>query len=150
MASRIVRVRDRNQVTLPPEVMEAVSLRVGDFLEISVTREGTLTLAPKRLVTSNTPEAEEADQEAERDIAAKRYGTFENAKAFAENLLRTKGSPAELPQKRSPLLKERELILKALQAYRGNADRAARSLGIDRKTFYVKLKEHRLPEKEKS
>ena len=131
--------------------MEAVSLRVGDFLEISVTREGTLTLAPKRLVTSNTPEAEEADQEAERDIAAKRYGTFENAKAFAENLLGTKGSPAGLPQKRSPLLlKERELILKALQAYRGNADRAARSLGIDRKTFYVKLKEHRLPEKEKS
>jgi antitoxin PrlF len=152
MASKIVRIRDRNQVTLPPEVMEAVSLRAGDFLEVSVTSEGTLTLAPKRLVTWNTPEAEEADQEAERDIAAKRYATFDNAKAFTEDLLGTKPASAEPQQKRAAarIRIQRKQLLKALQASRGNTDRAARKLGIDPKKLSLWLKEYRLPERQKS
>jgi len=107
MASKIVRVRGRNQVTLPLEFMQAVSLREGDFLEITLTREGILMLAPKRLVTWNTPEAKEADQEAERDIAEGRYGTFEDPKAFVERLLRPKPSTTKSPHKSEPLKKYR-------------------------------------------
>jgi antitoxin component of MazEF toxin-antitoxin module len=150
MASKIVRIRDRNQVTLPPEVMEAVSLRAGDFLEVSVTSEGTLTLAPKRLVTWNTPEAEEADQEAERDIAAKRFATFDSAKAFTEDLLGAKRPSAEPQPKRAAARIQRKRLLKALQASRGSTDRAARILGIDPKKLALWLKEHRLPERQKS
>ena len=107
MASKIVRVRDRNQVTLPLEVMQAVSLRTGDFLEVTVTTEGTLVLAPKRLVTWNTPEAAEADREAERDIAEGRYGTFENPKAFVAGLLGAKPSTAKPPQNRPVPMKDK-------------------------------------------
>jgi DNA-binding NtrC family response regulator len=147
MPSRTVRVRDRNQVTLPPEVMEAISVRVGDFLEIMVTGEGTLTLAPKRLVTWNSPQAEEADQEAERDIAQKRYGTFESAKALKESLLARKG-PAETPLPRPTLAQvEREMLIRALKLSRWRTPGAAKALGIDQKELALRLKEHGLSDK---
>lgn len=150
MPSKIVRVRDRNQVTLPPEVMEAISIRVGDFLEIVATGEGTLTLAPKRLVTWNSPEAEEADQEAERDIAQKRYGTFESAKALKESLLAKKG-PAATPSSRPTRIQiERKILMRALQRSRWHTHRAAKALGIDQKELALRLKEHGLSDKARS
>ena len=150
MATKIVRIRERNQVTLPPEILEAISLRAGDFLEISVTSEGNLKLAPKRLVTSNTPEAFEADQEAERDIAEKRYATFENAGAFSEDLLRRTRSSAEHQSQRGPKRGERARILQALKAAKGDKRRAAKMLGMPRHTLLLRLKRHQLPNLEKS
>src|SRR5439155_11596238 len=88
MPSKVVRIRDRNQVTLPPEVLKTASLNEGDFLEVSVTSESTVVLKPKRLVAWNThEEAVLADGSAEEDIAQKRYRTFANAHEFSENLV---------------------------------------------------------------
>lgn len=107
MTGKIVRIRDRNQVTLPPEFLNAASVRAGDFLEISVTIEGHLTLVPKRLVTWKTPEAEVADREAETDIAQNRYRSFASASAFARDLRGTRQSltesgPARSSKKKGP------------------------------------------------
>jgi len=149
MPSKIVRIRERNQITLPPEILEAVSLRTGDFLEISVTSEGMLTIAPKRLVTWNTPEAEEADREAELDIAQKRFRTFTNAGAFAEALKGKKGTSGEPLQINPSKPDEGEELRRASRTSRGDRARAARILGISLRTLSRRLQQYHPPATEK-
>jgi DNA-binding NtrC family response regulator len=67
-------------------------------------------------------------------------------RVLPEHLGGVRGTPSSLqdyPRRRKEL--ERRLILQALEDARGNVSAAARSLGISRKTLYVKLREHGIP-----
>jgi bifunctional DNA-binding transcriptional regulator/antitoxin component of YhaV-PrlF toxin-antitoxin module len=42
----VVRIREKNQITLPQIVMNVRKLRVGDFLEVSIDDKGCVFLDP--------------------------------------------------------------------------------------------------------
>src|SRR5262245_14329590 len=146
MASKVVRIRDRNQVTLPPEVLAAVSLRPGDFLEVSVI-QGILTLAPKRLGAWSTAEAQEAGREAERDIVEKRYRTFRNATEFAADLLDSRRASTS-KRRKQPSAGDEKRTMEAPEASSGRVNRAATRLRLNRRRS-SRLPNKRRPETEK-
>jgi AbrB family looped-hinge helix DNA binding protein len=76
LARKFIRVRERNQITLPTEVISGLSIHAGDFLEISRTADGLVHLKPTVLVTVDSPGAEREEALAYEDIANRRYGTF--------------------------------------------------------------------------
>ena len=78
-ARKFIRVRDRNQITLPAEVLEGLPIAVGDFLEVTRTERG-LELKPTRLVTVGTPAAEREDKEAEQETPRRDSGAMVNVK----------------------------------------------------------------------
>ena len=59
-----VTLRPRRQLTLPPQICEALGLEVGDRLEVSVTDEGVLVKPKKRLALNALAEIQRAFQEA--------------------------------------------------------------------------------------
>lgn len=67
MATRkFLRIRDRNQVTLPADLMEALSLNPGDFLQLNWSGSGTMVLKTTKLVAA--PSAA-ASREVKRALA---------------------------------------------------------------------------------
>jgi bifunctional DNA-binding transcriptional regulator/antitoxin component of YhaV-PrlF toxin-antitoxin module len=67
---KFVRVREKNQITLPAEILANLPVAVGDFLEINLTEQG-LELKPTRLVTVGTPAAAREHRAAEQQIPAR-------------------------------------------------------------------------------
>ena len=86
MLRKVVRLRGRNQFTLPGEITAALSVQEGDFFEVTMTDLGQVQLTPARLVRMGTSEAEQEDRRAEEDIRAGKFDTFESAEAFANHL----------------------------------------------------------------
>jgi AbrB family looped-hinge helix DNA binding protein len=82
---RFVRVRERNQITLPAEIVAGLPIEVGDFLEINRTNSG-LELKPIRLVTVGTPAAEREARKAEEEISTGTFESFKNAEAFKDTV----------------------------------------------------------------
>src|SRR5262249_37084026 len=58
-----VTLRPRRQLTLPPQVCEALGLEVGDRLEVSLTEEGMLVKPKKRLALNALAEIQRAFQQ---------------------------------------------------------------------------------------
>ncbi len=52
----LVTIKNKYQIVIPAKVRREVSLRVGDFLEASVT-DGKITLAPQTLLDREVAEA---------------------------------------------------------------------------------------------
>ena len=72
VARKFVRLRERNQVTLPNEILSAMPIDVGDFLEVGLTQEGLLVMTPTKLITSvNSAGARHQESLADKDIAEK-------------------------------------------------------------------------------
>jgi AbrB family looped-hinge helix DNA binding protein len=80
-----IRVRQRNQLTLPKEISAALQVKEGDFLEVS-TSENAVILRPARIVKFGTPEGEAAARRGEQSIREGRYKTFEDLETFAQYL----------------------------------------------------------------
>ena len=85
----VARIGPKNQITIPAEVIRALRLRSGDFLEVQVT-EDSVRLIPQKLIPRDQAwywikEWQELEREADADIAAGRVsGPFEHP----EDLLR--------------------------------------------------------------
>ncbi len=84
---KFVRVRERNQITLPAEILEGLPIQVGDFLDVR-TAHGIILLRPTRLVAVNTPAAKREEDVADREIREGRYNTFRGAEDAADALKR--------------------------------------------------------------
>jgi bifunctional DNA-binding transcriptional regulator/antitoxin component of YhaV-PrlF toxin-antitoxin module len=80
------RLRDRNQVTLPAEVVAQLQLQPGDWLELTVSDQGRATLRPARLVTAGTPEAAAIEQASLDSVRAKRYTEFQTLDDFEKHV----------------------------------------------------------------
>lgn len=133
-------IRERNQITLPGDALTAVAASVGDFLECTLTEEGYILLAPARLVRVNSPEAEEADRKAEKDIVAGRFETFHSAKAFEERLLKKKTSAQKQGALQDTVPGGLIEIQNVLRAAKGNVSIAARKLGVPPRVLKLTMK----------
>ena len=80
-----IRIRQRNQVTLPKEISAALQVKEGDFLEVSTSKNAVI-LRPTRMVKFGTPEGEAAARRGEQSIREGRYKTFEDLESFAQYL----------------------------------------------------------------
>ena len=87
LAKKVVRVRDKNQITLPSVILAGLPICPGDFVELTRTAHGVLEIRPVTLVPLvNTPAAEASVAEAERDMAKGDYQTFSSARQYADAL----------------------------------------------------------------
>jgi bifunctional DNA-binding transcriptional regulator/antitoxin component of YhaV-PrlF toxin-antitoxin module len=77
---KFIRMRERNQITLPAKILEGLPIQAGGFLEIGRTADGSIYLKPTILVTANSPEALREESLADNDIAAGRFRTFSTTK----------------------------------------------------------------------
>ncbi|HEV2991562.1 MAG TPA: AbrB/MazE/SpoVT family DNA-binding domain-containing protein [Candidatus Angelobacter sp.] len=84
---KFIRFRERNQITLPNEIISGMAIGTGDFLEISLMEDGSIRLKPTLLVTSvNSPEAQHQEALADEDIESKNYKTFHDAHEVMDDL----------------------------------------------------------------
>ncbi len=87
---RLTKLRDKNQITLPSEVVEDANVGPGDYFEVISTDEGIL-LRPKKLIDAGqawfwTPEWQAGEHEASEEIAAGRTTRYGSDKDFLESL----------------------------------------------------------------
>lgn len=86
MAGRFVRVRERNQITVPPEVADRLAVFPGDILEFSFSPAGTVELRPAKIVTVGTPEALREEKAAKEDIRQGRYSVITNVDEYVDRV----------------------------------------------------------------
>jgi AbrB family looped-hinge helix DNA binding protein len=86
---RLVRVRGRNQITIPARIADHLGLHENDVLDFTLDEAGaTVTIKPARLVTAGSPEAARLEQRAGEDLRTGRVRNFPSAEAYARHLLR--------------------------------------------------------------
>jgi bifunctional DNA-binding transcriptional regulator/antitoxin component of YhaV-PrlF toxin-antitoxin module len=85
MPRKLVRLRDRNQITLPDFVVENWELKAGDFLEFLVHGDH-VEVHPARIAKAGTPEAAEREAKALGHVQEGKYITFDNVPALQEHL----------------------------------------------------------------
>jgi len=83
---KFIRVREKNQITLPTDLVSALAIHVGDFLEAARMADGSIQLRPTRLVAVGTPAAEREESLAKQDIRSGRFGTYESADELVDGL----------------------------------------------------------------
>lgn len=94
MIRDLLRLRNRNQLTLPSRVTEKLSLEPGSLLEMTLTDAGHVELRPARIATAGSPEAEREERLALKDIDHGRYAEFKSVEQF-QNDLRKRANGAE-------------------------------------------------------
>jgi AbrB family looped-hinge helix DNA binding protein len=133
-----IRVRERNQLTLPKEVSTALQVKEGDFLEVW-THGNAVVLRPTRIVPFGSPEGEAEHQRAVQDFQEGRYKRFDSIEGFAEFLrsspavpdreeprdVHVKHSPSELEQLVGSVTR---LVAKAMHETHGDPAAAAEAL----------------------
>jgi antitoxin PrlF len=86
----LTKLREKNQLTLPAEVVRGAHVGPGDYFEVEATKEGIL-LRPKKVIDAAqawfwTPEWQAGEREASADIAAGRVTVHETDGAFLASL----------------------------------------------------------------
>jgi antitoxin PrlF len=81
------KLRDKNQVTLPAEVREALHIREGDEIEFTITENGDIALRGYMRIPTDqrwfwTPEWQAGEREASEQIAAGETTYFDNDEDF--------------------------------------------------------------------
>ena len=84
------RVTRHGQITLPASVRRELGVEEGDLVEIEVVDDKAV-LVPKKLVDKSqayfwTSKWQEAEQEADEDIKARRVRTFDSVEELLEDL----------------------------------------------------------------
>jgi predicted PilT family ATPase len=82
----LVRLRNRNQITLPAEVVSGLGIEVGEWLELTVSNSNCVQLRPARIVTADTPQAEQLEHAAAENVRRKNYSTFRSSEEFERHL----------------------------------------------------------------
>jgi len=101
MAREYARLRERNQLTLPPSVVEQMGLQLGDIVEFSPNGKGGVQLHPAKIVKVGSAEARSEEQEAKNDIQEDRYtviGSVEDFRQHVEKLRKGETLTLEEPE----------------------------------------------------
>src|ERR1700760_1553775 len=83
----LIRLRSRNQITLPAELVNSLAVEEGSFLAAVTDSDGTIRLRPATVAMAGTPQAEKAISRAEGDIRAGRTQQFDSVQAFTSEML---------------------------------------------------------------
>jgi AbrB family looped-hinge helix DNA binding protein len=96
MTKKYVRIRERNQITLPAEIIEGLPISVGDFLEITRTENNSIQLRPTALIIMQTDQAKKAEELALKESAMQEAQTIASADGFRKRLNRGKERKREV------------------------------------------------------
>jgi AbrB family looped-hinge helix DNA binding protein len=80
----LVRLRKRNQLTLPAEVTEKLGITEGALLELVMTDEGHVELRHARVVRAGSSEAEREESNAGEDVIEGRFTALQGSKEARE------------------------------------------------------------------
>lgn len=84
------KLRDRGQVTLPPEVRAALHIDEGDDISFEVTEHGVLmrglTMVPADQAWFWTKSWQAGERQASADVASGHVATFDSAEGFLDDL----------------------------------------------------------------
>jgi AbrB family looped-hinge helix DNA binding protein len=94
MVHELVRLRGRNQLTLPAVIAEKLQLKPGSLLELIVSDQDTVELRHARVVVAGTPEAKREEGDAEEDIHEGRYKVFGGSKDVREHMRQQRSQQA--------------------------------------------------------
>lgn len=86
--SKLLRVSDRHQITIPPSVMRDAGLSEGSYVAIEA-RGGRIILEPKALAPEgklSKEDWEEMDALVQRQLRAGQYAEYANPKAAKKHL----------------------------------------------------------------
>lgn len=86
----LTKLREKNQLTLPAEVVQGAHVGPGDYFEVEATEEGIL-LRPKKVIDATqawfwTAEWQAGEREASADIADGRVAVHDSDDAFLASL----------------------------------------------------------------
>ena len=101
MAHEYARLRERNQLTLPPSVVEQMGLRLGDMVEFSPNGKGGVQLHPAKIVKVGSVEAQNEEEAAKDDIQEGRYtviGSVDDFRQHVEKLRKGESLSLEEPE----------------------------------------------------
>jgi bifunctional DNA-binding transcriptional regulator/antitoxin component of YhaV-PrlF toxin-antitoxin module len=84
---RLIRLRGRNQITLPDSVVRALSLEEGDHLAAVVDEDGIVRLRAARIEVAGTPGAARAIEQAEADLKAGRTLEFDSVRELSQAMM---------------------------------------------------------------
>lgn len=86
MAREYARLRERNQLTLPPSVVEQMGLGLGDIVEFSPNGKGGVQLHSAKIVKVGSAEARNEEQDAKDDIQEGRYTVIRSLGDFRKHV----------------------------------------------------------------
>jgi bifunctional DNA-binding transcriptional regulator/antitoxin component of YhaV-PrlF toxin-antitoxin module len=98
MSSHLVRLRERNQLTLPPAIAEVLKVKPGSLLELilDVDNEGAhVELSHAEVVRVGTRAAKRSEERAKKDIREGRFTTYANTAELAEHMKQTRENEAK-------------------------------------------------------
>lgn len=87
----IRRVNERNQVTIPPDVLEKLSVEPGDYIEIS-SENGEVTLKPVRIAGDewSGDDWKELERLVKEQLRQRQYKEYKSADSAKKHLKRLK------------------------------------------------------------
>jgi antitoxin component of MazEF toxin-antitoxin module len=83
----LIRLRSRNQITLPNALVERLEVEEGAYLAAVIDEDGTIRLRPATIAVAGTSEAERSMMRAEADIRAGRTEYFDSPQEFTAAML---------------------------------------------------------------
>lgn len=98
MSRHLVRLRERNQLTLPAEYAEKLGVEPESLLELILGTDGDgvhVELRHAQVVRANTPQAKLSKQRARKDIEEGGFSTFANPEELALHMKQTRDAEAE-------------------------------------------------------
>ncbi len=81
-----LRLRDRNQITLPADVVAQFGLEVGDLLELTLSGVKAVQLRPAHIVTAGTVEADLREKESAERMRRKENRAYASPEEFHRHL----------------------------------------------------------------
>ncbi len=91
MSQHLVRLRERNQITLPAEIVRRLAIEPGALLELELSPDGDhVELRHAEVVRAGTPRAERELEQARNDMKEGRFATFANTQELANDLEKTR------------------------------------------------------------
>lgn len=83
MDTVLLQIRSSGQITLPASIRRQANLQIGDTIEVTVEKDGSIRLTPKLIINRSqayfwSRQWQEGEQEAEDDIKNGRLHRFDN------------------------------------------------------------------------
>ena len=127
MIRELVRLRARNQLTLPAEIAEKLGVEPGSLLELTTTEDGHIELRHAQVVMAGTPEAERERRMAEEDVREGRYITFKNSSEMRQYMNEQRSQ--ETAQKLAEQLEELQQRMQCMHVELSDTRAAIQKIG---------------------
>jgi bifunctional DNA-binding transcriptional regulator/antitoxin component of YhaV-PrlF toxin-antitoxin module len=127
MSSHLVRLRERNQLTLPSEFADKLKVKPGSLLELIIEADKEdvhIELRHAEVVRAGTGAAKRSEERAKKDIREGRFTTYANTAELAEHMKQTRENEAK------ELRAQLEEMQQQMEVLAGNMLRVGAAAGI--------------------